>query len=269
MPFPLAIFGLYCGLISSQFDDINAPIKTISIKLSKLIKKLLTMLFAGSLMMTFFFTYLDWIKVNYQLNKMNLTGDLNQINIVETAIYNPRVQSMLYHLGGKYFRKGQYIQSNAIDEQFLKFWPNHLDVLYRSAYSLHKLGQNDKALKLSKKLKELEPQGLYNSFIVDMFVFSSLKEKSKLEDTFNELLAQPETFLKLNDDTYRFLIFFSLGSKNLLKNTEELYQKYLAYHGYHCEVTNNMAIYYFNLEDFKGSAEYVKLAYKKDFNMPK
>ena len=33
--------------------------------------------------------------------------------------------------------------------------------------------------------------------------------------------------------------------------------------------TNNMAIYYFNLEDFKGSAEYVKLAYKKDFNMPK
>ena len=179
------------------------------------------------------------------------------------TVYNPRVQSMLYHLGGKYFRKGQYIQSNAIDEQFLKFWPNHLDVLYRSAYSLHKLGQNDKALKLSKKLKELEPQGLYNSFIVDMFVFSSLKETSKLEETFNELLTQPETFLKLNDDTYRYLIFFTLASNNLSKHAPLLYEKYIENHPYSCEVENNIAIHYFNLEQFNKSAQHVINAYDK------
>ena len=97
-----------------------------------------------------------------------------------------------------------------------------------------------------------------------MFVFSSLKKTTKFEEVFNELLEQPEEFLKLNDDTYRFLVFFSLGSKNLLKKTEHLYKKYVAYHGYNCEVTNNMAIYYFNLEDFDNSANYVNLAITKE-----
>ena len=269
MPFPVLLFGIYCGLISKKLDDSSSPIMVLNFSVLQLSKKIGLIILGIILTLTFYFTYFSWIKVYHQLNKVNLLGDFSQINIVETPIYNSRMQNILYTLGGNYFLKGRYIQSNAIDEQFLKFWPNQLDVLYRYAYSLHKLGQNDKSLQLSKKLKELEPQGLYNSFIVDMFVFSSLKETSKLEETFNELLTQPETFLKLNDDTYRFLMFFSLGSKNLLKNTEELYQKYVEYHGYNCEVTNNMAIYYFNLEDFETSAEYVKLAHKKDFNKPK
>ena len=97
-----------------------------------------------------------------------------------------------------------------------------------------------------------------------MFVYSSLNKTTQFEEVFNELLSQPEEFLKLNDDTYRFLVFFSLGSKILLKNTEDLYQKYVQYHGYHCEVTNNIAIYYFNLEDYDNSAKYVNLAINKE-----
>ena len=124
---------------------------------------------------------------------------------------------MLYRLGGNYFDKGRYHQSNAIDEQFLKFWPNHLDVLFRHAYAMHKLGQNDSALKLSSKLEKLEPSGLYNSFIVKMFVYSSSNKTTQFEETFNELLAQPEEFLKLNDDTYRFLVFFLIRIKNFAK----------------------------------------------------
>ena len=270
MPVPLLIFGLYCGLISKQFDNINIPIKTISFKISRLTKKILSSFLAALLILIFYFTYFDWIKVYHQLNKVNLKGDFSEINIVNTAIYNPRVHSTLYNLGGKYFRKGRYIQSNAIDQQFLSYWPNHLDVLFRHAYAMHKLGQNDKALELSIKLKELEPSGLYNAYIVQMFVYSSLNKTIEFEEIFNELLAKPEEFLKLNDDTYRLLVFFSLGSKNLLKNTEYLYKKYFDYHGYNCEVTNNIAIYYFNLEDFVSSAEYVNLAYTQEpTNNPK
>jgi O-antigen ligase len=270
MPFPVLIFGFYCGLISNKFDASNSPILKIQISLSKLSKKVGLIFFGFLLILSFYFTYFSWIKVNHQLNKDNLVGDFSQINIVDTRIYNSRMQNNLYVLGGNYFNKGRYIQSNAIDAQFLKFWPNHLDVIFRYAYSLHKLDQNNEALELSKKLKKLEPKGLYNSFIVDMFVYSSMNETNKLEKTFNELMSQPEVFLRLNDDTYRFLVFFSLESANLSKNTIDLYNKYVKYHGYNCEVTNNMAIYFFNKEDFKSSAEYVELAYKKsEKNEPK
>ena len=131
MSFPLLIFGFYCGLISKQFDHIASPIKRISFILSSSSKKIITAFLAALIMLTFYLTYFNWIQVNHKLNKINLQNDFSQISIVETPIYNSRLQSTLYFLGGRYFRKGRYVQSNAIDEQFLKFCPNQLDVLYR------------------------------------------------------------------------------------------------------------------------------------------
>jgi hypothetical protein len=168
------------------------------------------------------------------------------------------MQYILYSLGGRYFNKGNFIQSKAIDTQFLKVWPNHLDVLFRAAYAEHKLGQNPNALELAKKLKKLEPQGLYNGYIVEMFVYSSINDLNKLELTFQELLSQPEQFLRLNDDTYRFLIFFTLASNNLSKYAPLLYEKFIEHHGYSCEVENNLAIHYFNSDNFIDSVKHVK-----------
>jgi hypothetical protein len=74
-----------------------------------------------------------------------------------------------------------------------------------------------------------------------MFVYLSTNELDKLELAFNELISKPEEFLKLNDDTYRFLIYFTLGSKNLYKFAPMLYEEYIANHGYSCEVENNLA----------------------------
>ena len=60
------------------------------------------------------------------------------------------MQYILYSLGGSYFNKGMFVESKAIDNQFLKIWPNHLDVLFRVAFAEHKLGKNSDQLKLYK-----------------------------------------------------------------------------------------------------------------------
>ena len=258
MPVPILIFGLYCGLIAKQIDSNIEPIKTVSFSISKIYKNIFLVLLSTLILLLFFLTYVKWIIAYNQLNRINSLGQFDQIEVIETPIYHSGMQSILYSLGGRYFDKGNFIQSQAIDKQFLKIWPNHLDVLFREAYAEHKLGKNSYALKLSEKLKELEPQGLYNGYIVEMFVYSSTNDLNKLEQTFNELISQPEQFLKLNDDTYRFLIFFTLASNNLSKHAPLLYEKFIDSHGYSCEVENNLAIHYFNLENFISSVKHIK-----------
>ena len=264
MPVPTLIFGLYCGLISKQIDSNIGPIKTVSFSISKIYKKIFLVLLSTLILLLFFFTYVKWIIAYNQLNKINILGQFDQIEVIETPIYHSGMQYILYSLGGRYFNKGNFIQSKALDKQFLKLWPKHLDVLFRAAYAEHKLGQNPNALELAKKLKKLEPQGLYNGYIVEMFVYSSTNDLNKLEQTFQELLSQPEQFLKLNDDTYRFLIFFTLASNNLSKHAPLLYEKFIEWHGYSCEVENNLAIHYFNLENFISSVKHVKQTIGKE-----
>ena len=91
-----------------------------------------------------------------------------------------------------------------------------------------------------------------------MFIYLDAKNILKLEQTFKDLLSQPDNFLALNDDTYRLMIFFTLASKNLSKYAPSLYEEYLKHHKYNCEVQNNIAIHYFNLENYTLSAKYVK-----------
>ena len=257
MPFPLLILGLYCGLIAKQIDYFSKPIKSLTFSLSLISKKFILLSLSVFIALLFYFTYYSWIKAYNQLNKINISGEFNQIEVVETPVYHIGMQFILYSLGGQYFKKGHFKQSNAIDRQLLKLWPNHLDVLFRVAYAEHKLNRNNQALELAKRLKRLEPQGLYNSYIVELFVYMSTKEINKFKQTFSELLSQPESFLELNDDTYRYLLFFTLASKDLSKHTPILYEKYNENHPYSCEVENNIAIHYFNLEQFNKSAEHV------------
>ena len=68
--------------------------------------------------------------------------------------------------------------------------------------------------------------------------------------------SQPESFLKLNADSYRFLLFFTLMSKDLSQHAPIIYDRYKQYWGFRCEVENNIAIHYFNLEQFELSAQH-------------
>jgi O-antigen ligase len=264
MTVPIVLFGLYCGLISGKIDHEFFSIDFLKININLITKKILTIILTCFFILVFSISYLQWIKAYNQLEKINTSNSFGQISLIETPIYHKDMQFMLYSLGGNYFNKGKFKQSSVIDWQFLKIWPNHLDVLFRYSYALHSLNQNNRALELAEKLKKIEPPGIYNSYILKLFIFSSLKKKNKFEKIFLELQSQPEKFLKLSKDTYRYLIFFTLNSANLFKYTPDLYQKYHKYHGYSCEVNNNMAIYYFNLEKYEKSSKFVNNAFEND-----
>ena len=263
MAFPLLLFGLYSGLIAKQVDNTVGPSKIITFPLKAVYKKIILVIATTLIVIIFYFTYYFWINTYNQLEKINISKDFTNIEIIETPIYHGGMPGILYSLGGSYFNNGRYKQSSKIDEQLLKIWPNHLDVLWRLAYAKHKLNQNTKALELATKLKKLEPKGLYYSYIAQMFIYSSTQEISKFQQTFNELLSQPENFLKLNADSYRFLLFFTLSSEDLSQHAPIIYDKYKQYWGYLCEVENNIAIHYFNLEQFNKSAQHVMEAYQK------
>ncbi len=264
MAFPLLLFGLYSGLIAKQVDKTVGPFKTIIFPLKVVYKKIILGIATTLILIIFYFTYYCWINTYNQLEKINISKDFTNIEIVETPIYHEGMSGILYSLGGSYFRHGRYKQSSQIDEQLLKIWPNHLDTLWRLSYAKHKLNQNTKALELATKLKELEPQGLYYSYIAQMYIYSSTQEISKFHQTFKELLSQPENFLKLNADTYRFLLFFTLSSKDLSQYAQTIYDKYKQYWGYLCEVENNIAIHYFNLEQFELSAQHTMEAINRN-----
>ena len=92
-----------------------------------------------------------WINVYNQLEKINISKDFTNIEIVETPIFHGGMPGILYSLGGSYFHHGRYKESSQIDEQLLKVWPNHLDALWRFGFAKHKLNQNNKALEIAEK----------------------------------------------------------------------------------------------------------------------
>ena len=258
MAVPLLLFGLYTGFIAKYADKVINPIKNFQLMIGNNVKKLFLVISFTIFLIISYLTYFQWIVAYEKFDRITRTSDFELLDILNTPIYEQKNQFMLYSLGGNYFNKGNYNNSILIDSKFLEFWPNHLDVLYRAAYANHKLGKNSDAITMARKLKRLEPDGLYNSYIVEMFVFADTNNISKLEEAFEKLLLVSDEFLKLNDDTYRLMIYFTLASKKLGKYAPELYEKYIKEHGYSCEVENNIAIHYFNLENFVESSKHVK-----------
>jgi len=264
MTFPLLLFGLFSGLIAKQVDNTVEPYKIITFSLKVVYKKIILGITTSLILIIFYFTYYFWINAYNKLEEINISKDFNQIEIVETPVYHGGMPGILYSLGGSYFQGGRYKESSQIDEQLLKVWPNHLDALWRLGFAKHKLNQNNEALEIAEKLKELEPKGLYYSYIIKLFVYSSSQEVTKFLEIYNELFTEPEEFLKLNNDWYRYLLFFTLTTKELSKDAPILYDKYKRYWGYFCEVENNIAIHYFNSEQFELSAQHTMEAIKRN-----
>ena len=257
MAFPLVLFGLYSGLIAKQIDKISITLIKIKFSLKILHKQIILFIFSIFFFTTFFFTYFQWITFYDQLNRISNSGDFSQLKDIEMPMHANNIQASLYSLGGAYFNKGDYTRSKEIDKKFLEVWPNYLDVLYRLAYAEHATGQNSIALDLAKKLKKIEPDGLYNGDIVEMFIHLDTNDLIKFEQTFHELLLQPEEFLKQTEETYRMMIFFSLYSEKISKHAPSLYLKYIENYNSSCEIENNMAVYYINIEDYVNSLKHV------------
>lgn len=264
MAIPILIFGFYSGLIAQYIDKFVNPLFSLRFSIDSRFKKLILFIGAVIIYFIFYLTYVNWILAFEKLDDMKASGDYSQLQIIDTPIDNQKFQFMLYSMGGKYFNKQNYYNSKILDNKFLEVWPNHLDVLYRASFAEHKTGNNSLALEMAKKLRQLEPDGLYNSYLVEMFVHLDKGDIKKLEKTFAQLIEQPHEHLKLNDDTYRLMLFFTLASKKLNEYAPILYEKFINEHGYSCEVENNIAIHYFNLENYYQASMHVKKTTGRD-----
>lgn len=264
MAIPILIFGFYTGLVAKYLDKVSNPLFLLRFSITSAYKKIILFMGVFFFSVIFYLTYFNWIYAFEKLDDMRAIEDYSQLEILETPILNQKMQFMLYSLGGKYFNNENYSNSKIFDNKFLEVWPNHLDVLYRASYAEHRTGNNSDAIKMAKKLKQLEPNGLYNSYLVEMFIYLDNGNIEKLERTFLELNKKSDEFLKLNDDTYRLMLFFTLASKKLNKYAPILYEKFNNEHGYSCEVENNIAIHYFNLENYNQASMHLKNTTGKD-----
>ena len=263
MAMPLALFGLFLGIVAKQYDQIDTSNNTFSVFNEPKYKKLF-FLFWLIICIIISTIYLSWIKAYEQLNETNSEKKYDDLSFLVTPVYHGDLPNLLSRTSGLAFKHNDYKLSASIDKHILSYWPNHIISLFRTGYGLHKMGHNKEALQYAKKLEKIEPQGLYGNYIIKLFVYSSTKNEDKFLQTYNELLSKPEHLLSIDKNTYHHLLFFTLESKELFKYAPMLYKKYNLYHPYSCEVENNIAIHYFNLELFDNAAQHVMQAFEKD-----
>ena len=262
MAMPLALFGLFLGLVVKEYDQIDISNKSFSIFIKPKYKKLF-FLFWLIICIIISIIYFSWIRAYGQLNETNSEKKYDDLSFLATPVYHSDLPNLLSWTSGLAFRQNDYKLSASIDKHILSYWPNHIISLFRTGYGLHKMNRNKEALQYAQKLEKSEPQGLYGNYIIKLFVYSSEKNEDKFLQTYNDLLSEPEHLLSIDQNTYLHLLFFTLESKELSKYAPMLYKKYNQYHPYSCEVENNIAVHYFNNEEFERSANYVKKALER------
>ena len=258
---PLVLFGLFLGMIENQYSNVSSPL--ISIKINNWVRKALFMFYL-ILFLSISYIYLGWINTYTSWNQNNIDHKYNDLSFLETPIYHSGVFSLLSRTSANYSRNGHFNKSIQIDKFIHKYWPNHIQSLFRLGFSYQKIGQNEEALDYADALKKIEPEGLYGNYIIKMLADLSENNSKEFHNTFNELYSKPESSLSIDTNTYHYLLFFTLQSKKFTSLAPEIYEKYIKYHGFSCEVENNIAIHYFNLEEFEKAAVHVKKAFKNN-----
>ena len=255
---PLVLIGLFLGIIANQHDKSSSAIKIINFNFKKLVLGFFCCIFLSISLI-----YVSWINVYNIWNDNNIKGQYNDLSFLDTPIYHSGILSLLSRTSAKYSRNNDYKTSILIDNHIIKHWPNHIISLFRLGYSSQQIGQNKDALVYADKLKILEPPGLYGNYIIKMLAYISENKTKEFHQTFEELLSKPERLLSIDTNTYHYLLFFTLESEKLSPLASSLYEKYIKYHGFYCEVENNIAIHYFNLEEFEKAAYHVNEAFQK------
>jgi len=260
---PLILFGLFIGMIENQYKKVSSPLTNIKININSSVRKIL-FAFYLVLILSISYIYLGWINTYNTWNQNNIDHNYNNLSFLETPIYHSGIFSLLSRTSANYSKNGDFKKSIQIDEFIHKYWPNHIQSLFRLGYSSQQIGQNKEALQFANSLKKIEPEGLYGSYIIKILAELSENNIEEFHNSFNELYSKSENLLSVDTNTYHYLLFFTLHSKKLTSLAPIIYEKYSKNHGFSCEVENNIAIHYFNLEDFEKSASHVKRAFKNN-----
>ncbi|SMM98864.1 O-antigen polymerase [uncultured Candidatus Thioglobus sp.] len=260
---PTLLFGWFLALVSKQYDSFSAPIKSISVQLNGFTKSALSgfyLLLCGLVIAV----YLQWINVYAQLNKIDANKDYKQLPTLRTIITHVDTLQMFNLLAQDYFKIKDYRSSLLLDKEILDYWTEHGPSLFRTGNALKNKKLYSEALKIAKKMKKINPEGQYSGYLLEMAIYSESKNLQKIPPVFNDLLTHPEQLLGIEDDVYRLLLLNSLKVDSLKHHAPYLYQQYVKYHGYLCEVENNIAIAYFWQEDFKQSAVHIRKILAKE-----
>jgi len=260
---PLVLFGLFIGMINNQYSKVSGPLINIKININNSVRKIL-FAFYLTIILSISYIYLGWINTYNTWNQNNINHNYNDLSFLETPIYHSGIFSLLSRTSANYSRNGDFKKSIQIDKFIHEYWPNHIQSLFRLGYSFQQIGQNKEALEFANELKKIEPDGLYGSYIIKILAEISENNFEEFHNTFDELYSKSENLLSVDTNTYHYLLFFTLHSKKLTTLAPIIYEKYSKHHGYSCEVENNIAIHYFNLEDFEKSASHVKKAFKNN-----
>ena len=260
MAVPLVLFGLYSGMIAKKHDTIKTPIMSFYINVITRKVFLVFWLIAFFLVCTI---YLSWFNMYTKLNNLNLEKNYSDLTYIQTPIYHQNIHNLLSKTSRVYFELGDLQTSSRIDDQILQYWPNHISSLYRKSSGGYKQNNPNEALKYAKMLNQVSPEGLFVGNIIELLVYKSTGKSDKFLESYNQLLSQPERLLALDQNTYHFLLFFTIGIDKLSEHPPNLYKKYTEYHGYSCEVENNYAIYLFNKRQFQKAAQHVDIITSK------
>ena len=260
---PLVLFGLFVGLIENQIRNVESPLISFKINVNNWARKVF-FVFYLILFLSISYIYLGWINTYAVWNQNNIDHKYNDLSFLETPIYHSGIFSLLSRTSANYSKRGDFNRSIQIDKFIHKYWPNHIQSLFRLGYSSQKIGQNEEAMGYAKLLKKIEPEGLYGSYIIKMLADLSENNIEEFNNSFDELYSKSENLLAVDTNTYHYLLFFTLESNKFRSLAPKIYKKYLEYHGFSCEVENNIAIHYFNLEEFEKSALHVKKSLKNN-----
>ncbi|BBB23358.1 hypothetical protein CVPH_1537 [Abyssogena phaseoliformis symbiont OG214] len=111
--------------------------------------------------------------------------------------------------------------------------------------------------------------GSYRANVIELKIYQQKQDTQKFQQAFEELYFQKESFLALDEPSYRFLLAFSVSYSGLQKHTLDLYQKYIKYQGYQCSVENNMIIFYITRRNNENASVHFDLVMKnKSANCP-
>jgi O-antigen ligase/tetratricopeptide (TPR) repeat protein len=261
---PLVIFGLYAGILSKSSELSNTkPLPKIS-----LTRKILLPI-AGLIFTIIVIIYTSWFnaynniyKLEYDINnrwhqeqKFSLTTD--------TWLEHKNMPHMLNAIANNLYQSKLYKTSVKLDTLILEKHPNDLRALTRKSLALLHLKRYKKAFITAESLQKILPNGLYNGYFNQISILQEQHKNTETRPIYERIKSHKESYLKLDSNTYKSLHIYAI--ENQLKNDAlYFYQKYTQYHGYHCSVENNMAVFYAQQKQHELAQKHIDIVLKKE-----
>ncbi|SMN10679.1 Oligosaccharide repeat unit polymerase Wzy [uncultured Candidatus Thioglobus sp.] len=252
---PAMLLGLYIGIIAKRYEAFSSPIKSFVLK----IPKAAILSFWLVLVLVISAIYVDWINTYNRLDEIKKNDKVQQIQDVIPKVYHLDLQKILRYFSDSYLRVKKYNSMIIVEQKILKYWPNSNTALHYYTYALIQTKRYPEALKVLQHFKKVSGRGLFTAHILEMNIYQILKQNKKIKQAFINLLNTDEHLLALNKDTYRSLLQLSSNHSYLNHHSVKMYDNYVKYHGYSCDIERSIAIYYQKNKQYQQAKKHIDI----------